>query len=141
MIPLAVVAGMVALALTAKTNSARTLRLAVLYIRDKAAGQGASPAAEISAHGFVCILYVDFASPSPGTIGAFAALKHLAANRFEFASISVGDIAAFGAFAGNAFDSIKIRHSILPTASRGHVSITASFAENFRRLRKSFVRN
>lgn len=108
MIPFAVGAGMKALALTAKTNPARTLRLSVLDIRDKAARVRASPAAEISRDGFVCIFYADFACPPPGTVGALAALGNLAADCDEFASITVGDIAAFGALTNNGLDSIKI---------------------------------
>ncbi len=107
-IPLAVVAGMKAIPLTAVTNSARTLRLAILDIRDKAARLRASPASEISVHAFVCIVHADFARVAPQSIGALAALGNLAADCDEFFRVPVCACTVLETLAGYVLDSIKI---------------------------------
>lgn len=108
MIPLAVGAGMKALTLTAETNSARTLRLSVLDIRDKAARVRAPPAAEISNDIVENIAYAEFARPPPGTIGALAALGNFAACCDEFFRAFMRVCTVLVSFGGYVLDSIKI---------------------------------
>ena len=108
MIPLAVVAGMKALSLAAVTNSARTLNLSVLDIRDKAARMRASPASEISRDGLAGIVHADFARVAPKSVVTLAALGNLAADSDEFPRVPVRSCTVLETLAGYVLDSIKI---------------------------------
>jgi hypothetical protein len=125
MISLAVGSIVKALSLASETMSARTPGDAILYARDKSPRVCASSTAEISNDRFVNVINADCASVSPKPIGTLAALGNLATDRDEFFSVSMRIVTAFEAFAGDTLDSIKTRHVILPTTTRGHDSITA----------------
>jgi len=89
---------------TSETNSARSTRLAVLDIRDKLPGPGASPTVESPGHALEGILYADFPGPSERAIRSNSAFYHLATDSLESLCIGICGVTIFEAIPRHALE-------------------------------------